>query len=256
MAAPVITVAVNKNRKSTIIAVQADAGSVITLYRTVQGVRTIVRGAAGAPHTGKEMLLPDYEVPQNLPITYVAEAVLGGVTTVSAPVDVAPFDFGGDIIFDLGKPWAGIPVYVESFTTQQYAIQREVINVWDRPDPVVVSGVRQFPSGVLNLITLELSERKALLNTIRSGNIIAFSQWHPEYGLDSLAYFSIGAVQETRPSPLAIEPARRWSLEVQQVRQPPATFIFPSGTHTWQDVKNEGNWQVQAVKHWFEVAGF
>ena len=256
MAAPVITVAVNKSRKSTIIAVTAVAGSTITLYRIVQGVRTIVRGAAGALHSGTEMLLVDYEVPQNLPITYIAEAVKGGSTLASTPVDVAPFDFGGDVIFDLGMPWAGIPVIVESFITQTYSIQREVISVWDRPDPVVVSGVRQFPSGTLQLLTLELTERKALLDTIRSGNLIAFSPWKPEYGLDSLTYFSIGNVQEERPSRLAIEPSRRWSLEVQQVRQPPATFTFPTGSKTWQNVKNSGVWQNLTTEQWHEVAGF
>jgi hypothetical protein len=158
----------------------------------------------------------------------------------SADVTVGSVDFGRDIIFDLGDPRLTPHVYVESFTPMEHSIKSEVINVWDRSDPVVVSGVRQLPKGQLNLITLELVDRVALLSTLRSGNVIAFSAQRPEYGLDPLMYFSVGQVAEQRPSPLAAEPARKWMLQVQQVRQPASTYVYPTHGRVWQIIKDNG----------------
>jgi hypothetical protein len=253
MAVPILTVDGDPDRHRVFIIVQADLNSLVTVTRISQlGVST-VRGAVDHLMTTGEAIFVDYELPQNVEVSYRATSTPGGP---SAEVPAGSFDFGGDVIFDLGKPWAGLVVTVESFPQQDYDIPRDVVGVWDRPDPIVVSGERRLPSGMLNLITLSLGQKGALSDTLFTGNIVAFSPWKPTYGLPSPAYYSVGKVTETRTSPLAEEDSRRWALEVQQVSAPRSTYVYPEGTTTWQQVKTVGQWSAQLGKLWYEVAGF
>lgn len=257
MAAPVLTAVPNTDRLQVSLIVQADAGTKVTIYRVADGHKTAVRRGTDVDSiTGLQIKVTDYEVPQGIPLEYIAVSTVGNAETESNHVTIPPIDFGRDVLFDLGKPKFIQKVYVESFTPMEYDIQREVINVWDRTDPVVVSGVRQMPSGLLNLITLELSERGALLNTLRSGNVIAFSQQKPTYGLDPIMYLSVGRVTESRPSPLAEEAARKWTLEVQQIATPSSTYVFPEHGKVWQTVKDDGTkWDQARSGTWGEFEG-
>jgi hypothetical protein len=257
MAAPVLTAVPSTSRLNVSLIVQADAGTKVTIFRVADGAKTAVRrGTNVDAGAGLQIKVTDYEIPQGTALEYYAVSTVGGVETEGNHVKVPAIDFGRDVLFDLGKPKFIQKVYVESFTPMEHDIQREVINVWDRTDPVVVSGIRQMPSGQLNLITLELSERKALLNTLRSGNVIAFSQRKPTYGLDPIMYFSVGRVTESRPSPLAEEAARKWSLEVQQIAQPSSTYVFPDHGKTWQTVKDDGTkWDGARTGTWGEFEG-
>jgi hypothetical protein len=256
MAVPTLTVRPDANRRRCFIVVSADVGSSLTLYRISAQGRYPVRGVVEYVTSLEETIFTDYELPQNTELSYMVVAELNGTQQASATITVGSFDFGGDVIFDLGKPWAGLVVNVESFPTQNYDIARDVANVWDRPDPVVVSGERQLPSGTLNLLTLSVGERGALKDTLFTGNIVAFSPAHPAYGVDSPSYFSVGKVTEERTSPLALEESRRWALEVQQVEPPRSSYLYPAGNISWQQVYDAGPWSVQLTKRWFEVAGF
>lgn len=249
-----ITLTINPDprRRRVFLIVDAPVGSEITLYRMSAQGRAEVRGVVDFVTTTQQTVFADYELPQNTAISYQAISPQEASNVVAA----GSFDFGGDVIFDLGKPWAGLVVNVESFPQQDYDIARDVANVWDRPDPVVVSGERQMPSGTLNLITLSVGEKGALKDTLFTGNVVAFSPADPRYGVDSPSYYSVGKVSEARTSPLALEESRRWALEVQQVEPPRSSYIYPTGSRTWQDVKDEGPWSAQLTKRWFEVAGF
>jgi hypothetical protein len=243
-------------QRRAIILVTADVGSTITLHRSSDSGAGRVRGAVDHLMDSAEALFADYELPQNTDVTYWAESVLGGVTETSVVVDAGLFDFGGDVLFDLSKPWAGMVVNVESFPQRDYDISRDVVNVWDRPDPVVVSGERQLPSGTLTLVTLEAGEIGAMQNTLFTGNIVAFSPWKPTYGLPGPAYYAIGRVSEVRTSPFALEGSRRWQLEAQQVLAPRSTYVYPTGITPWQQVYDDGTWQLTLDSLWLEVAGF
>jgi hypothetical protein len=249
-----ITLTINPDarRRRCFIIVDAPVGSVITLYRISQQGRTEVRGVVDFTTTNQQTIFADYELPQLTNITYQAVSA----TEASAPVAAGQFDFGGDVIFDLGKPWAGLVVLVESFPQQDYDIARDVANVWDRPDPVVVSGERQLPSGTLNLLTLSVGDLGALKDTLFTGNVVAFSPHDPRYGVDSPSYYSVGKVSEVRTSTFALEESRRWALDVQQVEPPRSSYMYPSGNRTWQNVLDEGAWSAQLTRRWFEVAGF
>jgi len=254
MATPVLAATPMGSRRSVVLLLTNDIGSKINLYRVVAGGRTLVRGAENLTAVSGQTIFVDYELPQNTPISYVATTTVTTVVSTSNTVVVGSVDFGGDVIFDLGTPWSGMQVYVESFASAQYAISQETLSVWDRPDPVVVSGVRQLPAGKLVLITLTLAARASLLDIIRSGNVVGFLQWQPSYGLDPVTYFSVGSVNEVRVSKFATEPTRRWELDVQQVSMPPAAKMYPTGTVTWLTVKN-ANWAAYLPKQWYEVAG-
>lgn len=256
---PTISVSANTANRRVVILVGADIGNTVTVYRRAgaNGDDTPVRGGKDLSMTTQEKILLDYEVPQGSELTYYAVATDGIDSATSTEETVPAFDFGGDIIFPLGDPKAGMKVHIESLKQLKYDISRDVVRVWGRPDPVVVSGVREMPSGTLNLITLELDERKQLLDILRGGSVMGLNPWKEEYGLTSIAYFSVGSLTETRPSPLASEPARRWSLEVQQVAAPAAAWKYPTGdAESWEQFRDTAPlWSDVQNDIWLDAVG-
>ena len=139
----------------------------------------------------------------------------------------------------------------------RFAAPRTVVKVWGRPDPVVVSGVREMPSGTLVLITLSLSERDQLLDNPESGQLCALSPRYPSEGLPDVTYLSIGMLDLSRTSPYVFEDSRRFTMEYQTVKAPPAFWRYPlEESNTWGDVlTNYANWQAVANESWREIVG-
>jgi hypothetical protein len=256
MTAPTLTVISDTAQRRAVLICAATVGASITLYRTSALGSGAVRGAVDNVMATAEKLFADYELPQGVPVSYFVTQDDGAVITSSSIVDAGTFDFGGDVIFDLARPEQGLLVNVESLPASDYDVARDVVAVWDRPDPVVVSGERRLPSGTLTLITLDDSGRVRLSDALLSGNIIAFSPWKPEYGLPSPMYLSVGKVTAARTSARVLEPSRRWAMEVQQVNAPRSSYVYPTGSRTWQDVVDSGDWSGLLPESWFDVAGF
>ena len=256
MANPTISIVSQPGSMRVVLHVTADVGSTVSVVRIVDGVEYPVRGATDVTMRTVDLVLADYEVPQNVTFSYLVRARQSSTIAASTPSSVGPLDFGGDVIFDLSKPWDAMVVDVESFPTLDHDVARDVVQVWDRDDPVVVSGRRQLPSGTLNLITLTLQARTRFLGVIRSGNVLAFSARYPTYGLDPVMYLSVGKVVEARTSQFAVEDSRRWALEVQQVRQPASDVLTAKGTVTWQAFKDAGGTWAQSKQTWLQTAGF
>lgn len=234
-----------------IITVQANIGSTITVYRVSVSGTDAVRGATSYVTTSTGTIFADYELPQNVDISYF---VVSGAE--STTLDAAGrFDFGGDVIFDLARPDESLLINVESFPMLTSDVSRDVLMVWDREDPIVVSGKRHMPSGTLALITLSLVEKAALEAVLASGNIIAFSPRFPEYGLTSPMYLSVGSVPGERYSPLAKAPERKWALDVQQVKAPSSAYVYPAGNATWGGVLASGSWGALLGRTWAQVGG-
>jgi hypothetical protein len=253
VSAPTVAVAPDSVKRRCVITVTATVGDTITLWRSSESGTAEVRGAVDIVTVAGETVFADYELPQNVAVSYFASGDDGAGASVSAGV----FDFGGDVIFDLGNPANSILVTVESLPSLDFSIERDVVTPWDRPDPVVVSGRRRMPSGTLTLLTLEQGDRVALYDVLMSGNIVAFSPWKPEYGLNSPSYFSVGTVRQERTSRIVREQSRRWSLEVQQVAPPRSSYVFPVGSVTWQDLLDSGDtWTDLLGQDWYEVSGF
>lgn len=256
---PTITASKNEQNRRVVILVGSDIGTDVTVYRKAgsNGAASPVRGALDVAMTTSEKIFLDYEVPQGAALTYYAVATDGVDTETSAEVQVAAFDFGGDVVFSLGDPKNGMVITVESLPSLKYSISQDVVRVWGRRDPVVVSGVREMPSGTLNLITLSLDERASLLEILQSGSILGFNPWKEEYGVDSITYFSVSDVQETRTSALATEPSRRWALAVQQVAAPAAVWEYPTGdAETWLTFRDTAPlWSDVQSDIWLDAVG-
>lgn len=255
---PTLTVSKNEANRRVVLLVGSDIGTTVTVYRKA-GLNSPVpvRGGFEVSMTTAEKICLDYEVPQGYSLDYYVVATDGVDTETSTTQSVSAFDFGGDVVFSLGDPKNGMNINVESLQTLKYGISQDVVRVWGRQDPVVISGVREMPSGSLNLITLTLDERAELLNILQSGSIIGFNPWKDTYGVDSISYFSVADVSETRPSPFAEEAARRWSLAVQQVAAPAAVWEYPTGdAQTWETFRDGAPlWDDVDQDLWLDAVG-
>lgn len=254
METPQISAFVSNVHHLSVLVVAADKRATITVYRQYTKEREIVRGAQNVPMKNVEQLFIDYEVPQGVPISYSCEATLNGETVSSTVVVSGPYDFGRDVLFDLADPKRGMLVYVKQFDQYSYGISRDVQRVWGRPDPVVISGVREMFAAKLSLLTLELDEREMLLDIVRNGSTVAMSVQSPKYGLDGVLYFAIGQVDEKRiQNAVAAETGRTWDMDVQQITPPPADYRYPTYGYTWKTLKDEHVWRDVKDQQWWEV---
>lgn len=255
---PTVVPATNNDIHLISIRVGADVGSVVSLERRENYLKVeTVRGGQDVYMYEDSTFIADYEATQNTPVEYRATAKKDGVDATSDWVLADNLDTGGDFFFSLDDPFSGLNIYVESLKSAATTSPRTVVKVWGRPDPVVVSGVRELPYGTLVLLTLELHEKDSMSEILSSGQICVLSPQYPSEGLPDTAYLSIGSVNTTRPSPSAFEPSRRWSLEYQQVYAPPAFWRYPiQEATTWQDVVDTyANWAAVSSNTWREVVG-
>jgi len=254
MLRPKVTAFVSREHFLSVLVVGAEIDATITVYRQYDKDLEIVRGAQSVPMTHTEQLFIDYEVPQGVPITYWVTASKGDDTAESVRVTTNPYDFGGDVIFDLGNPERGMIAHVEHFDHYEYGISRDVQHVWGRRDPVVISGVREMFTSKLDLLTLELPERENLLEIIKNGSTVAMSVQSPKYGLEGVLYFAVGSAVESRiAGAVAAEPLRRWSFDIQQISPPPADYRYPTYGKTWGELRDGGTWRDYMADQWWQA---
>jgi len=254
MESPQISAFVSNLHRLTVLVIAADPQSTITVYRQYAKDKEVVRGAQHVPMKNTEQLFIDYEVPQGVPISYWCESTLNGETLTSEVKVSGPYDFGRDVLFDLADPRRGMLTYIKQFDQYQYGISRDVQRVWGRPDPVVISGVREMFAAKLSLLTLELEEREMLLDIVRNGSTVAMSVQSPKYGLDGVLYFAVGQVDEKRiTNAVAAEAGRTWDLDVQQITPPPAEYRYPAYGETWGSLAKKNLWRDLRLQQWWEV---
>jgi len=255
---PTVSPATNNDIHLISIRVGADIGSMVSLERRENYLKVeTVRGGQDIYMVEDSTFVADYEATQNTPVEYRATSKLDGVEAVSDWVMADNLDTGGDFLFSLDDPFSGLNIYIESLKSAATTSPRTVVKVWGRPDPVVVSGVRELPSGSLVILTLELNEKDSVAEILSSGQVCVLSPQWPSEGLPDTVYMSIGGVNTTRPSPSAFEPSRRWTMEYQQVFAPPAFWRYPTEeATTWTGVLDDyANWTAVASTTWREVVG-
>ena len=129
------------------ILIEGEIGSTIILERRI-GYKDVsfVRGGGAIPMTEQSTFLADYEAGQNVPVEYRATASMDGETVTSDWVLADNLDSGDDFFFTLENPFLGMKLHVISLDSVKSTAPQTVVSVWGRVDPVVVSGVRHFPT--------------------------------------------------------------------------------------------------------------
>lgn len=276
------TVSVSKGAFWFLITVNAAGASKISVEREVNGVVQPVEGAQDILPIEDTFSVYDYMAMQRVMHRYRAtrydpdplnnnELVPTHGTWVATPDDTY-LDFGGDVLFDAANPATRASVVVEGIGMMKRSVNQNVVNVIGRPDPVVVSGVHRWPGGTIRLLTLTDDDRRALIRLLDQTNIVAFSPRGPEYGYDTVPFYAVGDVDETRPSSRGYEPSRRWMLTVQQVAAPKSLLKnvddgggappdggggggTPPGTRVWGDYSSTKYWTDLDHTDWQTVAG-
>jgi hypothetical protein len=231
----------------------------ITITRFDSSGRPVtVRGANNSPITGGLWHGFDWEAPQGRPILYRV-TVTDGVAVATKDATAQPVDYGGDWLMPVGRHELGMNVYVEydGVGGLERPVIRDVIQIVNRPSPIVVSWGRQMWNGTITFVTLEDGERNRFVSLIQYP-ILMFAP-RVGYGFDEPVFASVGSVTEERTTGLGYEPSRRWNVDLQQIQRPPAHYVEPPPAFTWQTRKDEADqWgAVIADGHtWFGYAGY
>ena len=249
------TAAFDGSNRWVVLTVACTGMTSASIYRITPDGTRAVRGALDKAGAGA-LNAADYEAPQNQALSYVAVVTDGSTAKTSAIVTVTgTLDRGADVLFGLTNPLATVPVHVLGIPDLTTNVMQESVRVVGRPDPVVVSDVRSYPTGTLMLATISDAERLAVNSLLASGLVLAFSPRYPSYGFDDVWYLSIGAVTEKRSSEDVTAPEREWDLAFQRISPPPADFIGPAFA-TWNDVYVAGDtWAatLAAATTWLEL---
>jgi len=244
------------NHRVVILAI-AKQGYTVKLVREVGGMfPTIVRGLDSTPLETDQELFFDYEVPQGDVLTYLAVFTSpSGEEFRAPPVNIQPQDYGSDLIFPLNDPINGLKIHIEQISNLTWPVSQNVLKVWNRPDPIVVSGAREYPSGSIKFVTFTDRERRELLRIMTDGGVIGLNPRKSDTGFEGIAYFSIGQVIENRMVARASDPMRRWDAQIQQVSAPPASWNYPvSAGETWRKLRDSGDdWSLVTDELWVDV---
>jgi len=238
------------------VLIEATVGSTVTLQKRINfGATVVVRGGDGITMVEDSTFVADYEVPQNTLVEYRALENLNGVVTESDWVAAETLDTGSDWFLALDQPWNGMNVMVESSARAMLDSPQNVVNVWGRSDPIVVSGVRQMPTTQLTVVTETISERDQLLGLLATGQVCMFSQWQPEIGWPSPTFVTVGQVQVGRIVQFSRQEDRRVTMDLTEVLAPPAFWRYPTQeAQTWQQVKDTyAAWQGITNQTWRQV---
>jgi hypothetical protein len=126
-----------------------------------------------------------------------------------------------DVLFDPYRVGHEGFVVVQSWNDWVFDASGDVVRVYGRPDPIVVTDGRPYPSGSLVLVTLEHSEREWLADLLSTGRVIGLRPANPAgFGLPEEVFLYVGKAVMSRVVTRATAVERRWSLDVQVVDRP------------------------------------
>ena len=118
-----------------------------------------------------------------------------------------------DMIYGSGSTPASVAVYIEGINNVERPAQRSLLQIIDRADPIIVSGVRQVDEIELRLATLTTADRDTLWAIILAQPVIRVVPVNAStFGVAATIYLAVGDVTESRTSPLGDEPSREWTI--------------------------------------------
>jgi len=197
------------------------ATTVYTVTVTEQTTGQQVRGISSAP--GGAIVGIDGEAPFATGLSYVAKAfgVTGNLLATSTAAAITlpvPATGMGTWLKSLATPSLSCNVTTQTLPTWEDDIAQGVIRVKNRPDPIVVSDVRQFDTGTLTVVTKSAAAEAALLALLKSSGPYLLQM--PNAGTAD-RYVTVGKVSRSRPSNQFSDSWRVWTLPLTQVVRPP-----------------------------------
>lgn len=192
-------------------------GGAATLYRVVDGARTLVRGALGLTPSGNALVVTDQETPFAVPVTWVLQQ-MGQDGTV---YELA----SNTLTIETRLPWLtnpisgeGVTLTIAEWTETTRAGRTGVLAISGRAAPVVVADVRATPTSDLVVVATSRADLRALRDLLASGEVILVRA--PCEAVET-SYQVIGDVTETRLDPADGSSWRRKiTLACQEVEAP------------------------------------
>lgn len=189
-----------------------DTSDVVTVYRSVAGVRTAVRGAGEVTATDVAILALDAELPFGVPITWVAsvndaDAATAGPTTYTLT--------GGKVALSDAITGQSAEVVITAWPGKDRARAATTFVVGGRT--VVVSGDRGMATSQVSVLTETDSARENLhaLLSDATGGVLQLRQAGPYGGVD--CYIAVLSDNESRWSQDGTDARRVWTLTVAEV---------------------------------------
>lgn len=206
-------------------------GEVVSIYRSVGGERTLVRGAGDITATDTSLVRVDAELPFGVPVTYVV------VVDNDFEYTVGPNSYslvGGKVAITDAITGAAAEVVISAWDERQRDRVSTTYTVGGRN--VVVAGALSPTTQTIELLTEADSTREnldAVLENATSG-IVQIRQAGGYEDVDG--YFAITSVTRRRYMQEGTDPRRVWSLQAIEV-EPWAAALEARG-FTYEDVAN------------------
>lgn len=218
-----------------IVATGLSAGHTVTIYRSVAGVRTVVRGADAVTTTDVSLVRTDAEQPFGVQLTYILNVDGVDVDSALITVELPP----GDVVaFSDAITGQAASLRVVAWPERVRTRQSSTFQVGGRN--IVVAGQRGGFSGSMDVYTDTTSSAASfedLLDNATSATILIRAPRHvdPTKSYDRFdAYVSVLADTEKRWSQDGSDPQRMWSLDVVEVD--PWSASLTTRGFTYQDV--------------------
>ncbi len=201
----------------------------LTLYRDdLDGPRVPVRGYLTYDPTTDGFVAFDNEAPLARPVFYVLEVTrtddtIATYTTAAAVVLASDYPV-------ISEPVQGDSVdlsAIVTWATLERTGRASVVDVVDRPDPIVVSAGLTSPSSSPTLRTDTVAARRSVRTLLELSQVLLIRDPHPDV---EDAYIVVGKVSEQR---LTNDPTdvRRWHvLDVRHVGIPAVGITSPGDT--------------------------
>ncbi|MGB8020745.1 MAG: hypothetical protein WCF04_05910 [Candidatus Nanopelagicales bacterium] len=213
----------------------------ITIRRTMGGTTGIVRDADTV--IGGAVIVSDYEVLYNTPLSYTATA---GAETATATATITETRAW---LRSVLRPELSIPVWITEHAESSRTTRTVLLRPVGRRNPVAITDIREGQSGASVLVTWDDPGRAGMLGLIADGGVLLLTG-PADWRLGPLYLVPLG-VSETRPGNLADTPIRRWAVEWAEVDPPPGTLAVAK--RSWTDVLALGTWADVEPYTWLGV---
>jgi hypothetical protein len=182
------------------------ANAEVFVWREIIGQsRQRVRGADRLDASGG-LVVNDYEAPIDRAWRYVVEDVASHQNVTYLDVAALPHE-GKVLIRNVERPtlsWAWVSVYDE--TSLERAVRADTFVVIGRPDPITVTDVLRYESGVLEFLAPTLADADRIIDVLQPGAPIVYRTPCAEKTRDKV-FTVTGGVRDT-----LIRKDRQWRL--------------------------------------------